>query len=174
MLPSLNGEPPGAQRITVMKDNVARMKRMWATLDLKMKPVVDWLSIPMHVLDTSNQKDMEYIIKLVKKVAERSLPENRRSLLSLAEDLNNMSSFLLRNVGSASSQEAEDTKRNLEEKLINVLASILKAIKKLQSATNREEKKEEKNSKGQKKNSRKRKCKSDDDDNMKGKKIRRC
>ena len=170
MLPSLSGEPSGAQSITVMKDNIARMKRMWATLDLKMKPVLDWLSIPMHVLNNSNERDIEYIIKLVKKVAERSLPENRRSLLALAEDINNKSSFLLSYGGSSSGHE--ETKRDLEEKLINVMAAFLKAIKKLESTTKRVEKQQEKSTQGQSQK-RKRKCKVDDDSDMKQKKTRR-
>ena len=170
MLPSLNGEPPGAQRITVMKDNVARMKRMWATLDLKMKPVMDWLGNPDHVLDSSNERDMEYIIKLVQRVAERSLQENRRSLMALVGDIYNMSTVLMRSGGSSSGQE--ETKKDLEERLINVMAAILKAIKKLQSTTNRVEKQQEKSAKGQSLK-RKRKSKVDDDSDMKGKKTRR-
>ena len=169
-LPALSREQSGAQSITVMRDNIARMKRMWATLDLKMKPVMDWLGNPDHVLDSSNERDMEYIIKLVQRVAERSLQENRRSLMALVGDIYNMSTFLMRSGGSSSGQE--ETKKDLEERLINVMAAILKAIKKLQSTTNRVEKQQEKSAKGQSLK-RKRKSKGDDDSDMKGKKTRR-
>lgn len=170
-LPALSREQSGAQSIKVMRDNIAGMKRMWATLDLKMKPVMDWLGNPVHVLDRSNEKDIEYIFKLVHKVAERSMPENSRSLLALAENINNLSGVLLRSGGSSSGQE--ETKRNLEEKLINVMAAILKAIKKLESTTNRIEKQLEKSNKGQKRTNRKRKCKGDDDSDLRDKKTRR-
>ena len=169
-LPALSREQSGAQSITVMRDNIARMKRMWATLDLKMKPVMDWLGNPDHVLDSSNERDMEYIIKLVQRVAERSLQENRRSLMALVGDIYNMSTVLMRSGGSSSGQE--ETKKDLEERLINVMAAILKAIKKLQSTTNRVEKQQEKSAKGQSLK-RKRKSKVDDDSDMKGKKTRR-
>ena len=172
MLPSLSGEPSGAQSVKVMRDDIARMKRMWATLDLKIKPVMDWLGNPDHVLDTSNERDMEYIIKLVEKVAERSLQENRRSLMALVGDVYNMSTFLMRSGGSSSGQE--EIKRDLEERLFNVMAAILKAIKKLESTTNRVEKQQEKITKGQSKSlKRKRKCNGDDDSDMKNKKTRR-
>ena len=156
-LPALSREQSGAQSITVMRDNIARMKRMWATLDLKVKPVMNWLGNPDHVLDSSNEKDMEYIFRLVEKVAERSLQENRRSLMALVGDIYNMSTVLMRSGGSSSGQE--ETKRNLEERLINVMAAILKAIKKLESTTNRVEKQQEKSAKGLK---RKRKSKGDE------------
>ena len=65
-----------------MRDNVDRMKRIWASLDHKMKSVMDWLCDPLHVLDSSNERDMEHIIKLVQKVAERSVLEE----LGLAVD----------------------------------------------------------------------------------------
>ena len=158
MLPALSREQSGAQSVIVMRDNIARMKRMWATLDLKVKPVMDWLGNP----------DIEYIFRLVEKVAERSLQENRRSLMALVGDIYNMSTVLMRSGGSSSGQE--ETKKDLEERLINVMAAILKAIKKLQSTTNRVEKQQEKSTKGLK---RKRKSKGDDDSDMKDKKTRR-
>ena len=81
-----------------------------------------------------------------------------------------MSTFLMSSEGSSSGQE--ETKRGLEEKLINVMAAVLKAIKKLESTTNRVERKQEKSTKGQSQK-RKRKCKGDDDSDMKDKKTRR-
>ena len=86
-LPSLSSEPLVGQSVKLMRDHVDRMKRIWASLDLKMKPVIDWLCNPFHVLDSSNERDMEQINKLNQKVAERSMPENRRSLLALSEDI---------------------------------------------------------------------------------------
>ena len=61
--------------VKVMRDNVDRMKGIWASLDHKMKSVIDWLCDPLHVLDSSNERDMEHIIKLVQKVAETSVLE---------------------------------------------------------------------------------------------------
>ena len=58
-----------------MRDNVDRMKRIWASLDHKVKSVMDWLCDPLPVLDSSNERDMEHIIKLVQKEAERSVLE---------------------------------------------------------------------------------------------------
>ena len=170
-LPSLSSEPLVGQSVKVMRDHVERMKRIWASLDLKMKPAMDWLCNPLHVLDSSNERDMEKINKLIQKVAERSLPENRRSLLALSGDISNMSSFLLRREGSSSGQE--ETRRNLEEKLINVLAAILKAIKKLESTTNRVEKQQERKNNCQKRGNSKRKCRDDADNDMKEKKKTR-
>lgn len=164
-LPSLSSDPSVGQSVKVMRDHVDRMKRIWASLDLKMKPVMDWLCNPLHVLDSSNERDMEQINKLIQKVAERSLPENQRSLLALSKDIANMSSFLLRREGSSSGQE--ETRTNLEEKLINVLAAVLKAIKKLESTANRVGKQQEKKDKCQKKSNKKRKCRDDDDNDMK-------
>ena len=156
--------------VKAMRDNVDRMKRLWASLDHKLKPVVDWLCDPLHVLDSSNERDMGHIIKLVQKVAERSLPDNRRSLLALTEDIANMSSLLSRREGSSSGQE--ETRRSLEERLINVLAAILKAIKKLESTVNRVEKQQERRNKETKVKKRKSKD-DDDDDDMKDKKKTR-
>ena len=152
-----------------MRDHVDRMKRIWASLDHKMKSVIDWLCDPLHVLDSSNEREMEHIIKLVEKVAERSLPENRRSLQTLTGDIANMSSLLLRREGSSSGQE--ETRKKLEERLINVLAAILKTIKKLESTVNRVEKQQER--KNKEKKVRKRKKDDDDEDDAKEKKKTR-
>ena len=61
--------------VKAMRDNVDRMKRIWASLDHKMRPVMDWLCDPLHVLDSSNKRNMEHIIKLVQEVAETSVLE---------------------------------------------------------------------------------------------------
>ena len=61
--------------VKVMRDNVDRMQGIWASLDHKMKSVMDWLCNPLHVLDSSNERDMEHIIKLVQEVAETSVLE---------------------------------------------------------------------------------------------------
>ena len=151
-LPSLSGAQSGATSVKVMRDNITRMKRIWATLDYKIKPLMDRLGNPMHELNSSNQKDVEHIIRLVQRVAERSLPENRTSLLALVTDISELSSL--------GSSGQEETRRILEDKLMDVIAFILKAIKKLESTANRIEKKQEKNDKDQRTN-RKRKNKGD-------------
>ena len=161
-LPSLSGEQSGATSVKVMRDNIARMKRIWATLDYKIKPMMDRLGDQMHELNSSNQKDMEHIIRLVQRVAERSLPENRLSLLALVRDISELSSL--------GSSGQEETRSILEDKLMNVIAFILKAIKKLESTANRIGKQQERNGKDQRTN---RKRKSKGDVNLKEKKTRR-
>ena len=162
-LPSLSGEQSGASTsVKVMRDNIARMKRIWATLDYKIKPMMDRLGDQMHELNSSNQKDMEHIIRLVQRVAERSLPENRLSLLALVRDISELSSL--------GSSGQEETRRILEDKLMDVIAFILKAIKKLESTANRIGKQQERNGKDQRTN---RKRKSKGDVNLKEKKTRR-
>ena len=150
-LPSLSGEQSGATSVKVMRDNITRMKRIWATLDLKLKPMMDRLGNPMQELNSSNQKDMEHIIRLVQKVAERSLPENRLSLLALVRDISELSSL--------GSSGQEETRSILEDKLMNVIAFILKAIKKLESTANRIGKKE--GNEKDKRTNRKRRSKTD-------------
>ena len=161
-LPSLSGEQSGATSVKVMRDNITRMKRIWATLDLKLKPMMDRLGNPMQELNSSNQKDMEHIIRLVQKVAERSLPENRRSLLALVRDISELSSL--------GSSGQEETRSILEDKLMNVIAFILKAIKRLESTANRIGKKE--GNEEDKRTNRKRRSKTDDN-LIKKKKTRR-
>ena len=162
-LPSLSGEQSGASTsVKVMRDNIARMKRIWATLDYKIKPMMDRLGDQMHELNSSNQKDMEHIIRLVQRVAERSLPENRLSLLALVRDISELSSL--------GSSGQEETRRILEDKLMDVIAFILKAIKKLELTANRIGKQQERNGKDQRTN---RKRKSKGDVNLKEKKTRR-
>ena len=161
-LPSLSGEQSGATSVKVMRDNITRMKRIWATLDLKLKPMMDRLGNPLQELNSSNQKDMEHIIRLVQKVAERSLTENRLSLLALVRDISELSSL--------GSSGQEETRSILEDKLMNVIAFILKAIKRLESTANRIEKKKEKEE--DKRTNRKRRSKTDDN-LIKKKKTRR-
>ena len=43
--------------VKVMRDNVDRMQGIWASLDHKMKSVMDWLCNPLHVLDSSNERE---------------------------------------------------------------------------------------------------------------------
>ena len=132
-LPVLSSGVPVQQKLRELQDRIQAMKRIRANIDNKMQEAMDWLENPVY--GGIGEECLKTIIKMILRVAERSLPVDAQRLQNLADSI----SQKLRNEVIMQDRPS-GVMRDIKEKLTKVLAAVLKATRDLERAYSKEEK----------------------------------
>ena len=128
-LPVLSAEVPVQQKLRELQDRIQAMIRIRANIDNKMQEAMDWLENPVY--GGIGEECLKTIIKMILRVAERSLLVDAQRLRNLADSI----SQKLRNEDRPSG-----VMQDIKGKLTKVLAAVLKATRDLERAYSKEEK----------------------------------
>ena len=132
-LPILSEEVPVQQKLRELQDRIQAMKRIRANIDNKMQEAMDWLQNPVY--GGIGEECLKTIIRMILRVAERSLPVDAQRLRNLADSI----SQKLRNEVIMQDRPSE-VMGDIMGKLAKVLAAVLKATRDLERAYSKEEK----------------------------------
>ena len=131
--PVLSEDVPMQEKLHELQLRIQAMKRIRDNIDNKMQDAMDWLENPVN--GGIGEECLKTIIRMILRVAERSLPVDTQKLQNLADDISqkHRNEIFIQDRPSG-------VMGDIKGKLSKVLAGVIKATRDLERAHSRQEK----------------------------------